>query len=56
MSNFVMGVADLVKEECPTMMLQDHMTQARIMVYVKSIKESKLKRMSRKLKRNGSSN
>ena len=33
MSHFVMGVADLVREECRTTMLHDGMTQARLMKY-----------------------
>ena len=36
-------------------MLHDDMTLARLMVYAQSIEESKLKRMSRNLKRSGSS-
>ena len=51
MSHFVMCVADLVREECHTAMLHDDMTIARLMVYDQSIKESKLRRMSRNLKR-----
>ena len=47
------GVDDLVMEECHIVMLQDDMTQARIMVYAESIEEPKLRRMDRNLKRSG---
>ena len=50
----MMGVADLVREYCRTTMLHDDMTVARLMVYAKSIEESKLKRMDKNLKRGGS--
>ena len=50
-----MGVTDLVTEECRTAMLHDDITVDRLMVYKKSIEESKLKRMARILKRVGSS-
>ena len=49
---FMMGVADFVREEYCTEMLHDDMTVARLMVYAKSIEESKLRRMARSL--NGS--
>ena len=49
MSHFVMGVANLVREECRTTMLHDYMTLARLMVYEQWIEDSKLKRMSRNL-------
>ena len=55
MSCFMMGVTDLVREECRTTMLHDDMTLDRLMVYAQSIKESKHKRMSRNLKRSGCS-
>ena len=55
MSRFVMGVADLVVEECRTAMLHDGMTLGRLMVYAESIEESKLRRMDRSLKRSGAS-
>ena len=55
MTRFVTRVADLVRKECPTTMLQDDMTIARLMVYDQSIEESKLKRMTRNMKRSGSS-
>ena len=37
MSRFVTGVADLVKEECRTIMINDDMTLSRLMVYAQSI-------------------
>ena len=46
MSRFVMGVVDLVVEECHTSMLHDDMTLARLMEYSQSIEESKLRRMA----------
>ncbi len=56
MSHFVMGVADLVREECRTTMLYyDDMTIARLMAYAHSIEESNLRRMARSLKRSGAS-
>ena len=55
MSHFVMGVADLVVEECRTAMLHYDMTLDRLMVYAQSIEESKLRRMARSLKRSGAS-
>ena len=51
MSCFVMGVADLVREECCTTMLHDDITLARLMMYAQSIEESKLRMMSRIFKR-----
>ena len=53
MSRFMMGVADLVREECHTTMQHDDMTLSRLMMYAQSIEVSKLKRMSRNLKRSG---
>ena len=53
MSNFMIHVADLVREESRTAMLHDDMTLARLMVYAKSIEEFKLRRMARSLKRDG---
>ena len=50
MTRFVTRVADLVRKECPTTMLQDDMTIARLMVYDQSIEESKLKRIPRNFK------
>ena len=50
LSRFVTGVADLMKEECRTVMLHDDMTLARLMVYAQYIEESKLGRISRNLK------
>ena len=43
--------ADLVKEECRTTMLHNHMKLSRLIVYAQSIKESKLSRISSNLKR-----
>ena len=37
MSCFVMGIADLVKDECRTAMLQDDMTIYRLIKYAQSI-------------------
>ena len=51
---FVTGKADLVVKELYTAMLDGDITLARIMVYKSSIKESKHKRMARKLNRGGS--
>ena len=51
MSRFVTSVANLVKEECPTDILHNDMNLCRLMVYVQSIEESKLSRISRNLKR-----
>ena len=47
MSRFMMGVTNLVKEECRTVILHDDMTLARLIVYAQSIEVSKLKMMSR---------
>ena len=55
MSRFVIGVADLVREECRTTMLHGDMILSRLMVYAQSIEDSKLWRMDRSLKRGGSS-
>ena len=54
-SSFMTGVAGQVREECRTTMLHDDMTLARLMVYAQSIEEFRLMRMSRNLKRSGSS-
>ena len=51
MSRFLTGVSDLVKEECRTAMLRDDMNLSRLIVYSKSIEETKLKRMNRDVKR-----
>ena len=51
MSRSMMGVADLMNEECCMAMLDDDMSLGRLMVYAQSIEESKLKRRSRNLKR-----
>uniref|UniRef100_M1DMI3 Gag-pol polyprotein n=1 Tax=Solanum tuberosum TaxID=4113 RepID=M1DMI3_SOLTU len=51
MSRFVMGVSNLVEEECRTEMLHDDMNIFRLMVYAQSIEESKIKRKNRQLKR-----
>ncbi|XP_049386667.1 uncharacterized protein LOC125850871, partial [Solanum stenotomum] len=51
MSRFVTGVSDQVKEECHTAMLHNDMNISRLIVYVQSIEESKLKRMNRNVKR-----
>ncbi|TMW92602.1 hypothetical protein EJD97_012806 [Solanum chilense] len=55
MSRFVSGIANLVGEEYRTTMLRDDLTLARLMVYVQSIEESKLRRTDRSLKRSGAS-
>ena len=55
MSRFVTGVAELVVEECRTTMLHDDMTLARLIVYAQLIQDSKLRRISRSLKRSGAS-
>ena len=54
MSTFMMGFADLVREECRTTMIDDDMTLPRLMVYAQSIEQYKLERIVRNLKRNGS--
>ena len=42
MSHFVMGVADLVREECRMIMLHDDTTLDRLMVYAQSIRSFNL--------------
>ena len=54
-SRFMTRVANLVKEEWRTVILHDDMTLVRIMIYSQSMKESKLVRIVRNLKRSGSS-
>ena len=49
-SRFVTRVADLVREECRTTMLHDDMTLSILIVYAKSIEESKLVRIVRNFK------
>ena len=56
MSRFVIGVADLVMEECRTAMLHDDVTLSRLMVYAPMIEESKLRRIDRNLKKSGANN
>ena len=55
MSYFVTGVVDLVMDECCTAMFHDDMTLARHMVYAQSIEDTKIRRISRSLKRSGAS-
>ena len=55
MNRFMTGVADLVKEECPTSLLHEDMNLSILMVYAQSIEKSKHSRISRNLKRGGSS-
>ena len=55
MSRFVTGVANLLREECRTVMLHDDVTLSRLMVYDQSIKESKLGCIDKNMKRSGSS-
>ena len=38
MSRFVMGVADLTKEECHTTKLHDDMTLSRLMAYLNQLR------------------
>uniref|UniRef100_M1DEF3 Gag-pol polyprotein n=1 Tax=Solanum tuberosum TaxID=4113 RepID=M1DEF3_SOLTU len=51
MSRFVTGVSDFVKEECRTAMLHGDMNISRLVVYEQSIKESKMTRVRKDLKR-----
>ncbi|TMX03082.1 hypothetical protein EJD97_018436 [Solanum chilense] len=53
MNRFVIGVTDLMREDCRKVMLHNDMTLARLMLYAQSIKESKFKRISRNFKRSG---
>lgn len=53
MTTCVMGVIDLERVECHTVMLNYDMTLARLVVYAQSIKELKLGRIFRNLKRRG---
>ena len=55
MSRYVTGVADLLKEECYTVMIHDELTLGKLIVYDQSIEESKLVRIARNIKRSGSS-
>ena len=55
MSRFGTGVAYLLKEECRMDMLHSDMTLSWLMVYAQSIEESKLKRITRNLRRSGPS-
>ena len=55
MSYFMSSLVDLVREECLIVMILDYMTLDSLMVYAQSIKDSKLRRMVRNLKRGGSS-
>ncbi|XP_015072489.1 uncharacterized protein LOC107016572 [Solanum pennellii] len=54
MIRFVIGVADLMKEDCRTAMLHNDMNLSRLLVYSQSIEESKLSSISRNFNRNGS--
>lgn len=51
MSRFVTNVFDLVKDECHTSMLHDHMNSFKLMVYTKSIEKSNIKWRDRYVKR-----
>ena len=54
MSRFVIGVTNLVKEECRTAMLHDDMMLSILILYDRSIEESKPGRIATNLKRSGS--
>uniref|UniRef100_M1DIL6 Gag-pol polyprotein n=2 Tax=Solanum TaxID=4107 RepID=M1DIL6_SOLTU len=51
MSRFVTEVSDFLKEECHTAMLHGDMNISRLVVYEQSIKESKMTRVRKDLKR-----
>ena len=55
MSRFVIGGADVVREECRTVMLHNDMTLDGLIMYAQTIEESKHTRNSSNLKRNSSS-
>ncbi|XP_069151973.1 uncharacterized protein [Solanum lycopersicum] len=55
MSRFGTSVANLLEEECRMDMLHSDMTLSWLMVYAQSIEESKLKRITRNLRRSGPS-
>lgn len=54
-SRFVIGVVDLVKEDSRTTMIHIDLNLSRVMVYAQSVEKSKLCRIIRNLKRDGSS-
>ena len=51
MNEFVTRINNPVTEECRTLILHDDTTLARLMVYAQSAEDSKLKRMSKNMKR-----
>ena len=53
MSRFVTGVTKLVKEKCRTAMIHGDMNLSRLTVYAQPIEKSKLRRITRNMKRSG---
>ena len=51
MSHFVMGVSDILQEECHSVMLHDNMNFSPIMVHCQHVEEARAKRKSRHDKR-----
>ncbi|WP_353805357.1 hypothetical protein, partial [Acinetobacter baumannii] len=51
MSHFVMGVSDILQEECHSVMLHDNMNISRLIVHSQQVEEARAKMKNKDAKR-----